>query len=152
MAQGYESILMSSPLFAGFTEHGAKSVLETGEIIVLERGEVFFREGDGPDSVAFLLEGEVQAYVERDGVEIVFGTMGAGALIGELAVLCEAPRAASVRAPDQATFLKWDANGFRRLLLRNTHLAQKVFSQAMKVVLENQQALIEKLTRQEEGA
>jgi CRP-like cAMP-binding protein len=140
---------MESPLFSGFTETGAKTVLVTGEVIQLEDGAALFEEGDAPDSVFFLMEGDVEAYVVRDGVEMmVVGTLPAGALIGELAVLCEAPRAASVRVVGHATLLKWDAGSFRRLLLRYPNMSKAVFREAMKVVLENQQALIEKLARQ----
>lgn len=147
MAKGYVSILMESPLFGGFTETGAKTVLVSGEMVSLQAGEVLFDEGDAPDSVFFLMEGDVEAYVVREGVETIVGSMGAGALIGELAVLCEAPRAASARVLDGATLLKWDAGSFRRLLLRYPNLSRSVFREAMKVVLENQQALIDRLTQ-----
>lgn len=151
MAESHESILMASPLFSGFTEHGAKSVLDSGEIVTLEAGQLLFEEGGPPDTVLFLLRGEVEAFVERDGEEIVFGAMATGSLIGELAVLCEAPRAASVRVARQATLLKWDAAAFRRLLLRIPQLARGVFSQALRVVLDNQQALIEELARKRDS-
>jgi CRP-like cAMP-binding protein len=147
MAESYEQILMASPLFSGFTEHGVRSVLDSGEVATCEPGAVLFEEGAAADAVLFLLDGEVEAFVERDGKEIVFSTMGAGSLIGELAVLCEAPRAATVRVVQQATVLQWNESGFRRLLLRIPQLARGVFSQALKVVLENQQALIEELAR-----
>lgn len=145
MANGYVAAILASPLFRGFTEAGAKTVLVTGEIIQPAAGEVLFEEGDAPGFVLLLLKGEVEAYVQRGGAETVVGSMGAGALIGELAVLCEAPRAASVRVIGGATVLKWGAGAFRNLLLRYPNLSRAVFSEAMKVVLENQQALIDKL-------
>lgn len=145
MTKGYVSAVMASPLFGGFTETGAKTVLVSGEINKLEHGELLFEEGDQPDSVLFLLEGDVEAFVVRNGVETVFATIGSGSLIGELAVLCEAPRAASARVANDATVLKWDAGTFRRLLLRYPNMSRSVFREAMKLVLENQQALIDKL-------
>jgi CRP-like cAMP-binding protein len=147
MTDRYESALIASPLFSSFTIDGARSVLKSGEVITLPAGELLFAEGGEPDSVIFLLEGEVETFVMRDGNERVFGQLGPGALIGELAVLGEAPRAASVRVVKPATVLKWDDRGFRRLLLRIPQLSRAVFRQALKVVLDHQQALIDELAK-----
>lgn len=147
MTEAYESALMASPLFSSFTVDGARSILKSGEIVELTAGDILFEEGGPPDSVVFLLDGKVETFVVRDGVERVFGTLAPGALIGELAVLGEAPRAASVRVIDEATVLKWTDQGFRRLLLRIPQLSRSVFRQALKVVLEHQQKLIEELAQ-----
>lgn len=151
MTDGYESVLVEFPLFKGFTENGALSVLNSGEIVTLAKGDLLFQEGGEPDSVILILEGSVEVFVVRNGTEIALTTLGAGTMIGELAVLCEIPRAASVRVDDDTTVLRWSAWDFRRLLLRNPQLSKGVFGAALKVVLDNQQALIEKLARQQDA-
>ena len=148
MAGAYESVLMGFDLFRGYTEHGARSILDAGRLLTLETGEVLFREGGQPDGVVLVLDGEMEVYVARDGREVILNRVGAGMMIGELAVLCEAPRAASVRAAEAATVLQWDSGQFRRLLLRDARLANAVFGAALKMVLEKQQALIEELVTQ----
>lgn len=149
MTERHASALIASPLFSSFTVDGARTVIDSGEIVEFEAGQMLFEEGGQPDSVLFLLEGETETFVVRDGRERVFGTLGAGSLIGELAVLCEAPRAASVRAASRVTVLKWDDRGFRRLLLRIPQLSRGVFRQALTVVLDNQKRLIEELARRD---
>lgn len=145
MTEGYESTLMGFPLFEGYTEAGARSLIGQGEVVSMEDGQVLFEEGDDPDSVVLILDGHVEVYVERDGQERVFSRMGAGVMIGEMAVLCETPRAASVRVAGSATVLQWSSRGFRRLLLRDAMLARNVFRAALKTVMEHQQKLIDEL-------
>lgn len=143
MSEQFVSLLLGLNLFEGFTEHGARSVLASGEVEQLSEGRVLFDEGTEADSVYLVLDGGIEAYVSRDGRELALGTFGPGALIGELAVLCEMPRAASTRVTEAATVLRWNAAAFRRLLLRDTRLARSVFSTALRVVMEKQQQLIE---------
>lgn len=151
MTDHHIAALIASPLFSSFTEDGARTILDSGEVVTLEAGQLLFEEGGEPDSVLFLLEGKAETFVVRDGVERVFATLAPGAMIGELAVLGEAPRAASVRVIDEATVLKWSDQAFRRLLLRIPQLSRGVFRQALKVVLENQQRLIEELAQKSGG-
>ncbi len=150
MTQDYESVLMGFPLFSGFTSHGASLMIDAGEVQELGAGEILFEEGAEPNSLVLVLDGQVEIYVQRDGRDIVLSRIGAGALIGELAVLCESPRAASVRIPDGATVLRWEARQFRSMLLRDPRLAKAVFSAALQVLVEKQQALIEELAGKQE--
>jgi CRP-like cAMP-binding protein len=145
MANEFATILKGFSIFEGFTEHGAQTVLESGEVVTLDSGTVLFEEGGAPDSVLLILEGDLEVYVTRDGRELQLSRAGPGAMIGELAVLCEVPRAASIRVGGGATVLRWDARQFRRLLLRDPRLSKAVFGAALKVVMEHQQALIDEL-------
>jgi len=66
--------------------------------IELHPGEVLFREGDEP-TTAFLIEsGSLRITAERDGAPMLLGDLGAGALVGEMAVLDDSPRSATVTA------------------------------------------------------
>jgi diguanylate cyclase len=61
-------------------------------------GEYLFREGDAPGA-AFLLEsGQVEISIQQGGSTVVLSHLGEGELIGEMAVIDEAPRSASARA------------------------------------------------------
>ena len=66
--------------------------------IELAAGEVLFREGDAPTS-AFLIErGRLRVTAERAGLPMLLGDLEAGALVGEMAVLDDAPRSATATA------------------------------------------------------
>jgi diguanylate cyclase len=60
--------------------------------IELAAGQALFREGDAA-TTAFLIEhGTLRVTAKRNGVSVLLGDLHAGALIGEMAVLDDAPR------------------------------------------------------------
>jgi len=66
--------------------------------IELNPGDVLFREGDAP-STAFLIEsGSLRITAQRNGAPVVLSDLGAGALVGEMAVLDDSPRSATATA------------------------------------------------------
>ncbi len=67
-----------------------------------------FREGDPPD-VAYLVEvGEVVVTANRNGVSIVLGVLGAGELLGEMAIIDDAPRTATATARTHCVLMTID--------------------------------------------
>jgi CRP-like cAMP-binding protein len=95
--------------------------------------------------VLLVLAGKLEVFVERQGKDLVLTEAGPGAILGELAVLCGIPRSASVRAKDASTTLKWDDEEFRSLLLRDHSLSQRVFSGALRTLLDKERSLIDSL-------
>lgn len=68
------------------------------ERVYLSINEILFNEGDSP-TVAFLIEsGEIQISTLRDGEILVLSKLLAGDLLGEMAVIDDAPRTATARA------------------------------------------------------
>jgi hypothetical protein len=64
-------------------------------------GQILFREGDPSDSVFRLLSGTVDVVRELDGNLILLGRVGAGQFIGEMGVVENQPRSATVRAASE---------------------------------------------------
>jgi CRP/FNR family transcriptional regulator, cyclic AMP receptor protein len=64
-------------------------------------GQILFREGDPSDGVFRLLSGAVEVVRELDGDLILLGRVGAGQFIGEMRVVENAPRSATVRAASE---------------------------------------------------
>jgi CRP-like cAMP-binding protein len=147
MTQDYTSVIPQFPLFQGLTTHGAQMLIDQGTIAHLPAGEIIFVEGAEPDSVLLVLEGELEVFVTRNKRDGVLVTQPPGTIVGELAVLCGIRRSASVRAVEASTVLKWSAEEFRRLLLRNTFMSERIFRQALSGLIEKEKSLLESLTR-----
>lgn len=64
-------------------------------------GQILFREGDPANWVFRLLSGAVDIFRELDGDSILLGTVGAGQFIGEMGVVENRPRNATVRAASE---------------------------------------------------
>lgn len=60
--------------------------------------ELLFSQGDPSDSLIFIKEGEVEIFVESDGVKVVFATMKPGEVIGTVTLFNKEPRTANARA------------------------------------------------------
>lgn len=79
-------------------------------------GEIIFRQGDHGDRVYLLVNGEVDVVREENGKEIVVARLCAGACFGEMALLSDAPRNASIRAVGEVDVLSVYRSDFRTLL------------------------------------
>lgn len=64
----------------------------------LAAGEILFREGDAPTTAFLIEQGTLRVTALHDGDSVVLGDLGPGALLGEMAVLDDAPRTATATA------------------------------------------------------
>lgn len=145
----YSQLIPTFPLFHGFTSSGAEMVLERGKVREVPAGTLVFHEGDAAKSVLLVLKGSLEVFVTRDNRNLVLTQVAPGHIVGELAVLCGLPRSASVRAPDGAVILEWVDDDFRRMLLGHAFLSQRILSEALRVLIEKERALIDRLLAQD---
>ena len=82
-------------------------------------GEVLFREGDPPDGLYLIRRGSVTISREIAGREIVLSYLSAGNYVGEMALISESPRTATVKAAVTTETLVLEAAAFKRVLARN---------------------------------
>ena len=146
MNEQYAEKIVGFPLFQGFTLAGARMLLECGEVKEYSPDEVLFKEGDLPTVVLLVLTGKMHVFVERRGREIVLTDVGPGTILGELALLCGIPRSASVRACEKSAALQWSASAFRKLLLTDVSLSQRIFKESLRTLIEKEKSLIDTLT------
>jgi CRP/FNR family transcriptional regulator/CRP/FNR family cyclic AMP-dependent transcriptional regulator len=151
MSERYNEIVTTFPLFRGITPEGAGMLLERGEVRTHEAGDVLFREGDAPSFAMLVLTGRLQVFVQRGGRDVTVSEIGPGALLGELSVLSGIPRSASVRSVEPSTLVVWEDKAFRRLLLGNAFLSERIFGQALRVLIDKERALIDSLLESQAG-
>ena len=66
--------------------------------MLIAAGDYIFREGD-PPGAAFLIEsGSVEVSIMQNGSPLILSFLGAGELLGEMAVIDDAPRSATALA------------------------------------------------------
>ncbi len=91
-------ILISSGLLVGVWIHQFRRRHSLFRTQSYEPGAVIFRQGDYGDCAYFVLSGEVEAVRELGGKEVVIASMSEGDYFGEMALLSESPRNATIRA------------------------------------------------------
>jgi CRP-like cAMP-binding protein len=88
----------------------------------LAPGEVLFRAGDTGDSMFVLLEGSIDVVVGDKVVE----HSARGSIVGEMALIDNSPRGATVIAREPSAFAKIDERRFQRLIQQNPFFATHV--------------------------
>jgi len=111
-----------------------------------------FSEGEAASNVLLVLAGDLQVFVRRGDGDVVLASATPGTIVGELAVLCGIPRAASVRAAVDSAVLEWSDASFRRLLLSDVLLSQRIFSRALRSLIDKEQSLIDSLSNSRNAA
>ena len=82
-------------------------------------GEVLFEEGDAPVGLYLVRRGSVTISRMIAGREVVLSYLSAGNYVGEMALLSESPRTATVKAAVTTETIILDADVFKRVLARN---------------------------------
>lgn len=93
--------------------------------LVLNAGDVLFREGDHGHEMFVLLEGSVDVRVGQRLVE----SAGPGALLGELALIDEGSRTATVTATSTCRLARVDQKRFHFMIQHNPYFATHVMKE-----------------------
>jgi CRP/FNR family cyclic AMP-dependent transcriptional regulator len=92
------------------------------EIVDIHPGEVLFEKGDRAIAVYVVKSGRLEIF---DG-PFTYETVTAGDLIGEMALIDEAPRSASIRAVTECEIIPIDAKRFITMVERTPTFAIRV--------------------------
>jgi CRP-like cAMP-binding protein len=109
-------LLRRIPLFANIDTSRLKLLAFTSERLTFNAGAVLFREGDRGDSAYLILNGKVDVSVGSPNGEVVVAHVGANNIIGEMALLCEMPRTATITATEPLDTLKIKKDQFFQLM------------------------------------
>ena len=101
------AFLRAPPLFAEASEAGLARLSRAARPLVLAKDRVLFERGDTPDAAYVVVSGRLSVGVrEPDGQEVHFAELGAGAVLGEAAVIDGGPRTATVTAVSQTRLFR----------------------------------------------
>ena len=91
-------VLRRVPLFARIDTTKLKLLAFTSERLVFPAGAELFRQGDTGDAAYIILDGEAEILVDTPEGEIIVAGVGRHDFVGEIAILIDVPRTATVRA------------------------------------------------------
>ena len=80
-----------------------------------EPGDIVFRQGDLGDSVYIIKEGDCDVLREHDGSEEILASLGRGDYFGEMALLSDKTRNATIRARSAMNVLIIPKHDFNKL-------------------------------------
>jgi EmrB/QacA subfamily drug resistance transporter len=114
--------LREVPLFAELTEEALDALLTRASTRRLLAGEFLFRQGDTAERLYVAIRGRLEVIREGDEVETL-RVLGPGAVIGDLALLAESTRSASVRARRDSDLLELTKTDFDEMIVRQPGFA-----------------------------
>lgn len=96
-------LLTNIALFSGFSEEDMAAVSALAVTRNFPKNTLIICEGDQSDSLYFILSGKVKVFLsDEEGKEVTLNIQNEGEYFGELAILDEAPRSASVVTVEDA--------------------------------------------------
>lgn len=114
----WTNVLAEVPLFASLSTRHLRHVAGLAKIRRFADGAVMMRAGDAGDAMFVLLDGRAKVQGRRSAVGLEMG-----AFVGELALLDDGPRTATVVADGPVVALAIARPGFRKLLRSEPSIA-----------------------------
>jgi len=99
--------LAATPLFAGMPSDALQDLVANLQLVSLDEGELLFREGDPSDALYVIVEGELSVSAEGPP-RVEMSRLGPGTFIGEVALMTDQPRSATVVCVQPAELLRID--------------------------------------------
>lgn len=129
----YHDFLSKVPLFAGLDKHDLDVVGAAVTELQIDAGDMLMREGSTAREMVIILDGTVE--VTRDGEHVA--DVGPGGFAGEMGLLTDAPRGASVSAKTDVRLLHIDSRQFDHVLSEAPEIAVKMLPIVASRVIDN---------------
>ena len=114
------------PLFGNVASAKLKLLAFTSQRLNFKGGHTLFYQGDPGDAAYVVLSGAADVLVDSGSGEIKVATVGPNSIIGEIAILCDVNRTATVRANSNLDVLRIDKDQFLGLLAEFPEMALQV--------------------------
>ena len=143
------------PFFAEIEPAKLKLLAFMSERVGFDDGKFLCRQGDQADAAYLIIEGEADIILEGAGGPVTVATLGANDIVGEMAILGDVPRNASVRAKGRLVALRIAKDPFMRMVREFPTMAVSIMRElAHRLDLNNHQltAALSEIRRLREGA
>jgi NTE family protein len=118
-----QELLAKLPILADADSETIDALFARLRPVRVHAGDVVIREGDAGDRLYLVRSGRLRVLVEQEDGPKILRELGAGAAIGELALLTGSPRSATVEAVRDSELLELEADVFHSLLERDSGFA-----------------------------
>jgi CRP-like cAMP-binding protein len=121
-------IMRNIPLLAKVDPAKLKLLAFTSERLAYVKGDELFHQGDPGDAAYIILEGRAHILVDTPKGTIKVASLGKNDIVGEIAILCDVPRTATVVADSELETLRVSKEGFFHLVTQFPQVGVEVMS------------------------
>ncbi len=108
--------LRQVPMFREIDPARLKLLAFTSERVMFSSGQHFFAQGDPSDAAYVLLQGKANVVIQTPNGPLQVAQFSSNDLLGEMGILSDSPRSASIVADGDVTALRIDKRVFLELL------------------------------------
>jgi CRP-like cAMP-binding protein len=139
LMQEYE-LLRRVPVFSEIEPAKLKLLAFMSERVGYDAGKTLFRQGDQADAAYMIIEGQADIIVDSPSGPLIIATLGANEIVGEMAILCDVPRTATVSAKSRLVALRIAKDPFMRMVREFPSMAVSIMRElAHRLELNNNQ-------------
>ena len=109
-------LLRGIALFERMEAPKLKLLAMTSDRVKFRPGSTMMKQGDDGDAAYVIIEGSGDVLIDTPGGQIKVAEMGPGQIVGEIAILIDIPRTATIKTEGGLTALKIGKENFLRLL------------------------------------
>ena len=121
------AVLKTVPLFTSFPEEQLRMLSTMITRKSAPRSTTIMAGGDPTDSLYIVLSGRLKVMMsDEDGKEVILSILGPGEFFGEMGLIDDAPRSASVVAIEACELLAINRRDFKKCLAENFEMAMAV--------------------------
>jgi signal transduction histidine kinase len=132
--------------FPGIRPDEIEELIANSQVRSYTPGAILCRENEVEDRFYMILEGEVEVTKNINNTEVrLLKTLAPGDFFGEMALIHNAPRAATVTAKTELTTLELDKAAFDRVLHKSTSIAMAMVSEISNRLRQNDQLAVDDL-------
>jgi len=119
-------LLRKIPLFSKIEPSKLKLLAFTSERLTYAEGDVLFEQGDAGDAAYVIIGGKADVVVDTPGGPLIVATLDENQIVGEIAILCDVPRTATVKAKTEVTTLRITKDLFFSLVVEFPQIAVEI--------------------------
>jgi CRP-like cAMP-binding protein len=109
-------VLRQIPLFANIDTAKLKLLCFASERLTYTAGQILISQGDVGDAAYIIVDGEAEVLVGSPAGPLKVAVLKRNDIVGEIAILCDVPRIATVKAASELVTLKITKDVFLRML------------------------------------
>jgi CRP/FNR family cyclic AMP-dependent transcriptional regulator len=99
-------LLRRIPMFSKIDPAKLRLLAFASERVTFPAGEVLFHQGDPADAAYLIIDGSVSVTVELASGPLLVAKVGKNQIVGEIGIICDVPRTATITAEAQTVTLK----------------------------------------------
>lgn len=139
LLQEYE-LLRRVPFFSEIEPAKLKLIAFMSERVAYDAGKTLCRQGDPADAAYLIIEGQAEIILESPAGPITVATLGPNDTVGEMGILGDVPRNATVRAKTRLVALRIAKDPFMRMVREFPNMAVSIMRElAHRLELTNNQ-------------